>query len=153
MDDIEERLSWYRKNSKNTHEPRQEEQNSKTTLPNSHERSQTKIIDQSLKRHNFKLFTEDDGASLENATWKKEDILKLGLLAFLYLILFALFIKLEFGVVYFLVSSILMMYFNTGDRKKRTGLSAYSVFNPNMERIQGTVTADQLQNNMLGRFS
>ncbi len=153
MDEIEERLARYRQSSKNSQEDRQDVQVLKTPPSQSTVKTQNKIIENSLKRHNAQLLEEDEEGSEFDALWKKEDILKLCLMVALYFILFALFIILEFGIVYFLVSSILIMYFNTGDRKKRRGLSAYSVFNPNMERIHGTVTAEQLQNNMLGRFS
>lgn len=67
----------------------------------------------------------------------------------LWLSLFALFIKLEFGAVYFVISSLVIIYLNTGKRKSST-LSAYSVFNPNVERIQGTITPEQLQSSLLG---
>jgi hypothetical protein len=91
--------------------------------------------EETLKRYIFKLF-------LKFALWST---------------LFALFIRFEFGLVYFVVSLLVIIYLNTSNRRKgsrmrrRKGeLSAYSVFNKNVERIQGTITAEQLQNNLMG---
>lgn len=88
----------------------------------------------------------DDSESL------KLKIIKLSLKFLLWAILFAIFIRFEFGVVYLVVSLLVIIYLNTGVRKKKGHLSAYSVFNPNLERIEGTVTAEQLQKNLMGGF-
>ena len=78
-------------------------------------------------------------------------IAKLVLKFLLWSVLFAIFLRFEFGAVYFVVSLLVIIYFNTGKRKRKSGqLSAYSVFNPNVERIHGTVTAEQLQNGIIG---
>ncbi len=75
-----------------------------------------------------------------------------GVLCFLlWATLYALFIKLEFGIVYFVVSLLVVIYLNTGRRKPGTK-SAYSVFNPNVERLQGQLTAEQLEKNLLKPF-
>lgn len=64
----------------------------------------------------------------------------------LWLILFGLFIELEFGAVYVLLSTFYFIYTNTGTGKKlKNEPSAYSVFNPNCERIQGSLTAEQFE--------
>lgn len=78
-------------------------------------------------------------------------VIKIVLSFLLWAILFAIFIKLEFGVVYFVISLLVVIYLNTGRRKPGTK-SAYSVFNPNVERIQGQLTAEQLQQNLLRPF-
>lgn len=104
------------------------------------------IIEDSLRR-DIK-FQNDSKYS-----WTQTDLVKIFLKVLLYLICLLIFVKLEFGLVFFIVSSILIIYFNTSNRQNKSGLSAYSVFNPNMERIQGTVTSEQLQNNMFGQFS
>lgn len=52
----------------------------------------------------------------------------------------------EFGAVFFCVSMLVLIWYTLDDRKReRKELSAYSVFNPNFEAIDGTVTADQLK--------
>ncbi|XP_060530103.1 SAYSvFN domain-containing protein 1 [Cylas formicarius] len=68
----------------------------------------------------------------------------------LWTILFAIFIHYQFGVVYLIVSGIVGMYLNTRTGpKKKNEVSAYSVFNKNCERLDGTLTAEQLQREML----
>ncbi|KAL1781247.1 SAY domain-containing 1 [Sigmodon hispidus] len=65
----------------------------------------------------------------------------------LWLVLLGLFVELEFGLVYFVLSMFYWMYVGTrGPEEKREGeKSAYSVFNPGCEAIQGTLTAEQLE--------
>ena len=64
----------------------------------------------------------------------------------LWLILWGLFIELEFGSVFFIVSLFYIVYTSmaSGTRNKEE-LSAYSVFNPNCERIDGTFTTEQFE--------
>ncbi|KAM4834623.1 SAYSvFN domain-containing protein 1 [Thomomys bottae] len=65
----------------------------------------------------------------------------------LWLVLLGLFVELEFGLVYFVLSLFYWMYVGTrGPEEKQEGeKSAYSVFNPGCEAIQGTLTAEQLE--------
>lgn len=59
-------------------------------------------------------------------------------------------IELQFGIVYLLFSGLFGIYFNTRTSPKRQGeVSAYSVFNENCESIKGTLTAEQLQREMM----
>lgn len=59
-------------------------------------------------------------------------------------------IELKFGIVYLLFSALFGIYFNTRTGPRRKGeISAYSVFNANCESIKGTLTAEQLQGEML----
>lgn len=52
----------------------------------------------------------------------------------------------EFGAVFFCLSLLYLIWCTLDDRKRaKNELSAYSVFNPNFEEIDGTVTADQLK--------
>ena len=46
-----------------------------------------------------------------------------------------------------------LVYFGTssGRQRKKTELSAYSVFNPNCVRLKGTFTAEQFENELLRR--
>lgn len=65
----------------------------------------------------------------------------------LWLVLLGLFVELEFGLAYFVLSMFYWMYVGTrGPGEKKEGeKSAYSVFNPGCEAIQGTLTAEQLE--------
>ena len=68
----------------------------------------------------------------------------------LWLCLWGLFIELQFGAVFFTVSVIIFTYINTRTGPRDGRLSAYSVFNKDCKRIQGTLTAEQMQKNMFG---
>ncbi len=66
----------------------------------------------------------------------------------LWFALLIVFILIEFAAVYIVFSLFYVMYVNmrSGRDAKRPGeLSAYSVFNPNCERIDGTLTAEQFE--------
>lgn len=64
----------------------------------------------------------------------------------LWCLLLWLFITIEFGLVYFVVSFLYLLYKSTRTQPKQTGeVSAYSVFNENCEQITGTFSADQFE--------
>ena len=65
----------------------------------------------------------------------------------LWLVLLGLFVELEFGLAYFVLSLFYWMYVGMrGPEEKTQGeKSAYSVFNPGCEAIQGSLTAEQLE--------
>ncbi|XP_025105126.1 SAYSvFN domain-containing protein 1-like [Pomacea canaliculata] len=70
----------------------------------------------------------------------------------LWMSLWRIFIELQFGAVFFAVSALIFIYFNTRTGKSKSNtLSAYSVFNPNCERLQGTITAEQFERELLHR--
>lgn len=63
-----------------------------------------------------------------------------------WLLTWALFIKFEFGAIFFLVSLMYFIYYNTRTGSKNANEpSAYSVFNPDCQRIAGTFTAEQFE--------
>ena len=62
-------------------------------------------------------------------------------------LLFLLFIHLEFGVVFFLLSSMGALYVSTGDTRG-LGQSAWSVFNEGFRPLLGTLDADQIDRAM-----
>ena len=55
-----------------------------------------------------------------------------------------------FGIVFFIVSLLLGMYFNTTTKKSSDTPSAYSVFNRNFERIQGDRDAGSVDKQLRG---
>jgi len=60
-----------------------------------------------------------------------------------WLTLFVIFVRIEFGVIYFIISLLYLIWSNLGSsRRRRNELSAYSVFNPNFEKLQGTFSAE-----------
>lgn len=64
-----------------------------------------------------------------------------------YVTLYAIAIQLKFGIVYFMISLLFIIYFlgtKTGPKLKNEP-SAYSVFNPNVESIDGTLKAEQFE--------
>eukprot|EP00088_Acartia_fossae_P004851 TRINITY_DN12094_c0_g1_i9.p1 TRINITY_DN12094_c0_g1~~TRINITY_DN12094_c0_g1_i9.p1 ORF type:complete len:173 (-),score=28.26 TRINITY_DN12094_c0_g1_i9:136-654(-) len=68
----------------------------------------------------------------------------------LWLVLQAIFVELEFGAVFFIISGFYLMFTNMG-RRRQGEASAYSVFNPNCESIDGTLTAQQFENEIRHR--
>uniref|UniRef100_A0A915EJX9 SAYSvFN domain-containing protein n=1 Tax=Ditylenchus dipsaci TaxID=166011 RepID=A0A915EJX9_9BILA len=56
----------------------------------------------------------------------------------------------EFGCVYFILSLFLLMLLNLGVRKEGEA-SAYSVFNPNCERLLGQMTGEHFERDVLRR--
>lgn len=94
---------------------------------------------------------EEDKDETENTTphseWDFLDTATCILKILLWCSLMALFIQLEFGAVFFVVSVFYLMFTNFRKSTKQSGeLSAYSVFNPNCEAIKGTLTAEQFEN-------
>ncbi|XP_043255551.1 SAYSvFN domain-containing protein 1 [Colletes gigas] len=64
----------------------------------------------------------------------------------LWVTLYIIMIKFEFGAVYFVFSALIFMWLNTRSRPKKLGeLSAYSVFNPDCKAIEGTLDASQFE--------
>ena len=69
--------------------------------------------------------------------------------------LYRLFLKYNFGAVYFMITIIALIFLNLGQRKQGE-LSAYSVFNPNHERILGSMSNNNFgigQNQIFGELS
>lgn len=64
----------------------------------------------------------------------------------LWVTLYVIALKYEFGAVYFVLSALIFICLNTRSGPKRRGEpSAYSVFNPNCEAIEGTLDASQFE--------
>jgi len=62
----------------------------------------------------------------------------------LWILLYYVFLRLEFGTVYFIFSIFVLMFTNLGKRKKGE-MSAYSVFNKNQKALPGSLQASQFE--------
>ena len=60
---------------------------------------------------------------------------------FIWSIIYKLFIDFGFGLIYFFLTIIILIFNNLGERKSWE-LSAYSIFNPNFERIPGSINSE-----------
>ncbi len=88
------------------------------------------------------ISTEGEIITEDQPWFSTQTILKI----ILWCLLWGVFIELGFGAVYFALSLLIILYRNTRTGPKRDGkLSAYSVFNANQERIDGTFTAEQFE--------
>ena len=59
-----------------------------------------------------------------------------------WLTLLVIFVRLEFAMIYLILSLLYLIWSNLGAGRRRGQLSAYSVFNPNLEKIQGTFSGE-----------
>lgn len=60
-----------------------------------------------------------------------------------------LFVRIEFGAVFFVCSALYFIFTNLRNIPRKPGeLSAYSVFNPNCESIDGTLKAEQFESEL-----
>lgn len=65
---------------------------------------------------------------------------------FIWIAFFRFAVYIEFGAVFLLLSGFYLIWKNTRTGPKRADeMSAYSVFNPNCERIEGTLDAEQFE--------
>jgi len=63
--------------------------------------------------------------------------------------LWMFFIKIEFGAVFFALSMIVILYFSMSyDSRGEDEMSAYSVFNKDLQRLDGTFTAEQFDKSL-----
>uniref|UniRef100_A0A336K5R9 CSON002258 protein n=1 Tax=Culicoides sonorensis TaxID=179676 RepID=A0A336K5R9_CULSO len=81
-----------------------------------------------------------------NNTTKTIDYITYFVYFLIWVTFYAISIELKFGIVYFMLSILGGIYLNTrtGTRPENE-LSAYSVFNPNVMSIQGTLKAEQFE--------
>ena len=63
------------------------------------------------------------------------------IILFIWAVLYKLIIDFGFGLIYFFITIILLIFYNLGERKPWE-LSAYSIFNPNFERIPGSINSE-----------
>merc|ERR1719153_897625 len=101
---------------------------------------QHKEATEDSSEHNNDTLEEAD----DSVEWTTIDWAIIGVKCLVWLCLQVVFVKIEFGAVFFLFTGIFLMLTNMGKRKAGE-MSAYSVFNPNCESIDGTLTAQQFE--------
>uniref|UniRef100_A0A2R5L678 Putative conserved plasma membrane protein n=1 Tax=Ornithodoros turicata TaxID=34597 RepID=A0A2R5L678_9ACAR len=92
------------------------------------------------------VFTDEPLVNENCCRWTVWDVAILVTKFTLWFLLMTLAVHVEFGAVFFILSLFYVIFTNlrTSPRKKGE-LSAYSVFNPNFETIHGTVSPQQLE--------
>jgi len=154
MSDTKSKLEEYRRR-KQTEEGREAKKSAiwnaltlqplrqRLTASNSNEEVQ-KVSDSTDVSEEAELISPEEEAKVE---WTAIDWAIVAIKVLVWVCLQVVFVKIEFGAVFFLFTCIFLMLTNMG--KRRSGeMSAYSVFNPNCESIQGTFTAQQLERGM-----
>ena len=92
---------------------------------------------------------DDDDIS---RSWTRLDYAIICVKGLIVLIGFILSVQVGFGAVYFATSCFAFIWLSLGNKRRKDGeLSAYSVFNPNCQSIQGTLTAEKMEKEMLHR--
>lgn len=82
----------------------------------------------------------------ESEPWTAMDWAILFVKAMVYVTLQTIAVLEQFGAVFFMLFLFYLMWVGLSDKKRKPDqLSAYSVFNPNFEQIEGTVNAQKLQ--------
>lgn len=67
----------------------------------------------------------------------------------IWALLTVIFVQIEFGAVFFVCSALYFIFTNLRSNPRRPGEpSAYSVFNPNCEAIDGTLKAEQFESEL-----
>ncbi|KAK8732299.1 hypothetical protein OTU49_007015, partial [Cherax quadricarinatus] len=96
----------------------------------------TDFIDEDLQTSSFMFY----------ANYTTLDWVSLGLKCLMWLLLFKVFILIEFGAVFFIFSAFIFIWFTLRSEPKKKGeVSAYSVFNPDCKAIDGSYTAEQFE--------
>ncbi|PAA56198.1 hypothetical protein BOX15_Mlig028726g1 [Macrostomum lignano] len=71
-----------------------------------------------------------------------------------FLLLWLYFVYIEWGAVFFICGLLYLLVSSMrGDSQRRSGPSAYSVFNRNCERLDGTFTAEEFDRSLRSGFS
>lgn len=94
--------------------------------------------------------SEIESFVVENQESWRYCIIKWSIYAFIWVTLYAYFLYLQFGAVFFVATVLVGICLNTRTRPKKRGeVSAYSVFNENCVSIDGTLKAEELQRQMI----
>lgn len=90
---------------------------------------------------------DEDDSGCSSPPWLS--ITLYALYTLLWATLMGIAVQLEFGAVFFILSLLVLMWLNTRTKKKKPGEpSAYSVFNPNCEAIDGTIKPEQFESEL-----
>lgn len=90
------------------------------------------------------LSTDDDNITINCCSYM--DCVYYGLCFILWATVYVIFIKLQFGTVYLILSGLIGIYVNTRTGPKtKDEISAYSVFNKDCKSIDGTLKAEQFE--------
>ncbi|KAL0110586.1 hypothetical protein PUN28_013878 [Cardiocondyla obscurior] len=107
---------------------------------------QVKLLEQSVDIQEENIQEEDVQDNVEKSQGTMLNYVIYSLYIAVWITLYIIALKYEFGAVYFVLSALLFVCLNTrSGPKKRGELSAYSVFNPNCEAIEGTLDASQFE--------
>ena len=88
----------------------------------------------------------------QSSPWTRLDYAIVCVKVLIVLIGQMLSVHVGFGAVYFATSCFAFIWLNLGTRRRKKGeMSAYSVFNPDCQSIQGTLTAEKMEKEMLHR--
>uniref|UniRef100_A0A1I8ML64 SAYSvFN domain-containing protein n=1 Tax=Musca domestica TaxID=7370 RepID=A0A1I8ML64_MUSDO len=120
---------------------------SKTALQHS-ENSLVKNIELVSENRDFSSCLRTVDATLKTRTLSDAILRYLlhGAYISLWIILYIIAIELQFGIVYLMLSGLLIMYINTRTGpKSRNEISAYSVFNKDFKSIDGSLKAEQFE--------
>lgn len=134
--DIQEKLSAYRRHKEN------QTSQEVVTTPCAPDNAPPYLNDPVLQAHEPENTTTAKDIPLSSSAPSSWWII--GLKVLLWCLLFGFFIEIEFGVVFLIASAFYFIYATLkGSHRKPWQLSAYSVFNKNCERIDGTLSAEQ----------
>lgn len=94
--------------------------------------------------------TENPASRSGKTKWLMYLVIFLRFLA--WFLAYIAFLKIEFGAVFFTISLLIFIYWNTKKSRRRKGeASAYSVFNKDCKSIDGTLKAEHLEKQLLYR--
>jgi hypothetical protein len=110
------------------------------------------LLNNSKINRSVELNNQQDEDETIESSFNKLNFIKILLHFLLWLSLFIIFIRIEFGLVYFVCSLLVIIYLNTNVKRRKGFLSAYSVFNPNVERLPGQLTSEQLEKSLIRGF-
>ena len=160
MKDVRSRLSSYREKKAEQHQAKET-----TSVPNEEESSHSAETERSSDtaapsmKHQHGQTENTSSVNTQDQQQQEETLVhpprptwfSRALKVLLWVVLWGFFIKIEFGVVYFVVSILFFLFHSLrGSKRKPSEPSAYSVFNKNCEAIDGTLTAEQFERELRG---
>ena len=142
-DKIRERLVEYRDQKRKERPPLEPKERENVKEDDTPDRAVEKINNQPTEEHQTNSPTSEKTSRPKRSgtNW-----IVFSLKCLLWCLLQWFFVEIEFGIAFFIASCLYFIYASlVGSRRKPSELSAYSVFNKNFERIEGTLTAEQFE--------